>query len=218
MAMNTEMVRQQMVAQQIRPWEVFNERVLTAFENVRREEFVPPALVNAAYADSEIPLPHGQYMLRPSIVGKIVQALEIESDDHVLEVGTGSAYLTACLAQLAGKVTSVDIFDDFVTAARQKLDDLEIDNVTLHCMDAMQELPDGQFDVVVVSGSTVDFEPRFSGALKPGGRLFCVIGESPVKTALLVRRGFEDITTTSELFETDIPPLLSTSARSAFSF
>lgn len=216
--MSTEITRQLMVTQQIRTWDVFDDRVLNVFGRVPREEFVPPASANVAYADGEIPLPHSQCMLRPSIVGKMLQALEVAHDDDVLEIGTGTGYVTACLSQLGRSVSSVDIFDDFISGARQKLENANIDNVTLQCRDAMHELPEGEFDVVVVSGSTIELEQRFVAVLKPGGRLFCVVGESPAKTALLVRRGFEDSFITTELFETDIPALLSVRIPSSFLF
>ena len=137
--MNTDFVRRQMVEQQIRTWDVFDADVLAVFGSVPRDQFVPDSCANAAYADDEIPLPHQQCMLRPSIVGKILQAADICPGDKVLEIGTGTGYLTACLARNAGSVSSIDIFDDFVTQATRSLAALEIENASVQCMDATKE-------------------------------------------------------------------------------
>lgn len=218
MVMETESARRQMVEQQIRTWDVFDANVLHAFGAVPRDQFVPADCAAAAYADTEIPLPHNQCMLRPSIVGRILQSLEIQPDDTVLEIGTGTGYLTACLAQLAGFVTTVDIFEDFIRQAKANLADAEIENFSAHCMDAMNELPDGMFDAIVVTGSLHKMDERIIAALKPGGRLFAVVGESPAKSATLVRRTADAAVETRELFETDIPALLTTRKPTAFSF
>jgi protein-L-isoaspartate(D-aspartate) O-methyltransferase len=216
--MNTDFARRQMIEQQIRTWDVFDANVLNAFGRVSRDQFVPANCADAAYADSEIPLPHDQCMLRPSIVGKMLQALEVKEEDDVLEIGTGTGYLAACLAQIAGNVTSVDIFDDFVALAEKNLADAEIYNVSVQCMDVMNELPAAQFDVIAITGSVSELDDRFIAALKPCGRLFAVVGESPVKSAILVRRGIDEGFETHELFETDIPALLTTKKEPAFSF
>ncbi len=216
--MNTEFVRRQMVEQQIRTWDVFDANVLQVFAAVPRDQFVPDYCINAAYADGEIPLEHGQCMLRPSIVGKIMQALNIQADDDVLEVGTGTGYLTACLAQAARNVTSIDLLDDFVINAGKNLADAGVDNVSLHCMDATKELPAGQFDVIAVTGSVSEMDERLLKALKPGGRLFLVTGESPVKSAILVRRGPDGDIEMTQVFETDIPALLNADNPPGFSF
>jgi len=216
--MNTDFVRRQMVEQQIRTWDVFDANVLKVFAKVPRDEFVPDNCINAAYADAEIPLAHNQCMLRPSIVGKILQSLDIQPGDDVLEVGTGTGYLTACLAQIAGKVTSIDIFDDFVAQASENLAKLETDNASLHCMDVTKELPGGEFDAIVVTGSVTEPDDRLLAALKPGGRLFIVTGEAPAKSALLVRREMDGNFESTTIFETDIPALLNAKKPSGFSF
>ncbi len=169
--MTTDSVRRQMIEQQIRTWDVFDANVLNAFDSVPRDHFVPADCRKAAYADTEIPLPHGQCMLRPSIIGRMLQALEIQASDNVLDIGTGTGYLAACLAQLAGNVTSIDIFDDFVARLKRISLTPKSTTVSVKCMDAMQELPDGQFDAIAVTGSVSKIDPRFIAALKPGGRL-----------------------------------------------
>jgi protein-L-isoaspartate(D-aspartate) O-methyltransferase len=216
--MNTETARRQMIEQQIRTWDVFDAVALKAFEGIPRDRFVPESCRNAAYADAEIPLGHGQCMLRPSIVGRMVQALAIKADDDVLEIGTGTGYLTACLAQVARHVTSIELYEDFVTQARNNLAGIEIDNVSVQCMDAMRELPDAQFDVIAVTGSVAAADQRFVSALKPGGRLFVVVGETAAKSAVLVTRGPDDEFDSIELFETDVPALVTGNTPKTFSF
>jgi protein-L-isoaspartate(D-aspartate) O-methyltransferase len=216
--MNTNFARRQMVEQQIRTWDVFDANVLNAFGGVAREEFVPADCANVAYADAEIPLPHQQCMFRPSLAGRVLQALQIKADDEVLEIGTGTGYLTACLAQLATNVTSIDIFDDFVTQARRNLADTGIENVSVHCMDAMSELPAGQFDVIVITASVRKVDDRIIAALKPQGRLFVFVGKTPAKSATLMQRGADDSIQSGVLFETDVPELLNLEKVETFSF
>jgi len=216
--MNTNSARRQMVEQQVRTWDVFDSEVLNAFGSIARDMFVPSDLRDVAYADAEIPLPHQQCMLRPSLAGKLIQALDIKATDDVLEVGTGSGYLTACIAGIAGTVTSIDIYDDFVQSAKERLADCGIENVTLQQMDAMSELPPGRFDAIALTGSVDQLEERFIAALKPGGRLFAVTGAAPAMTATLVTAGADGAVTTEELFETNIPPLVSDKEQAVFSF
>ena len=216
--MNTNSARRQMVEQQVRTWDVFDADVLNAMGSVARDMFVPSELRNVAYADAEIPLPHHQCMLRPSLVGKLVQALHIKATDDVLEVGTGSGYLTACIAGIAGTVTSIDMYNDFIQSAKEKLADCGIKNVTLQQMDAMTELPPGRFDAIALTGSVSKLDERFINALKPGGRLFVVTGTAPAMTAMLITAGDDGVATAEELFETNIPPLVLNEEQPVFSF
>ena len=215
--MNPEMARRQMVQQQVRAWDVFDERVLEALGSVARERFVPAGFAEVAYADTEIPLGYGQVMLRPIIEGRLLQALELAENDEVLEIGTGSGYLCACLSRLCASVTSIDLHEDFVTRARDTLDDAGVANATLECMDASDRLPEGKFDAIAVTGSAPRIDERFTAALKPGGRLFMVVGESPQMDACLVIRGDEGLQK-HVLFETDIPALENFARKPLFSF
>lgn len=215
--MNTDLARQQMVEQQVRPWDVFDQDVLQVLGNVARERFVPAACEDVACADTEIPLAHGQVMLRPVIEGKLLQALDLGGNDQVLEIGTGTGYLTACLASLSASVTSIDIYEDFVAAASENLEAADIRNASLKCMDAMAELPQGEFDAIAVTGSIPHIDDRFVQALKPGGRLFVVVGESPLMSALLIVRADEGLQQ-SYLFGTDIPALVNTASEPVFFF
>ncbi len=215
--MNSILSRQQMVKQQVRVWDVFDQAVLNVLGNVAREQFVPAGCEDVAYADTEIPLPYGQVMLRPIIEGRLLQALALGASDEVLEIGTGTGYLTACLASMSASVSSIDIHEEFVAAANRNLETAEINNVSVQCMDAMAELPDGKFDAIAVTGSVPRIDDRFVAALKPGGRLFLVVGESPAMSALLITHDGGELQQ-SALFETDIPALKNSAKESVFSF
>ena len=207
-----------MVQQQVRTWDVSDPSVLRVISELQREQFVPAEYQGLAFADTEIPLPHGQAMMKPIVEGRLLQALELKSEHNVLEIGTGTGYLTACLAKLSAAVSSIDIFSDFVAMAKSNLADAGIENIELLCMDATTEIPKGKFDAVAVTGSLPVFDTRFLDAVKPGGRLFVIVGESPVMDARIVTRIGENDWTTRSLFETDIRPLLNATRPSAFSF
>lgn len=215
--MTSDLARRQMVKQQVRVWNVSNREVLTVLGSLAREQFVPAGCEDVAYADTEIPLAHGQVMLRPIIDGRLLQALSPGSGDTVLEIGTGTGYLTACLARMSASVTSIDIHEDFIANAGRNLETAEIENASVQCMDAMAELPGGEFDVIAVTGSVRQIEERFVNALKPGGRLFLVVGESPTMNALLITRNGDGLQQTV-LFETDIPALENIARVPVFSF
>ena len=216
--MNTDFARRQMVEQQVRTSDVDDMLVLATLASLSRDRFVPPMYADLAYADTEIPLPHGQRMLLPTLEGRILQALQIEPEESVLEIGTGTGYLTLCLARLAAHVCSIDIFEDFIDLAKKKLAKEEVENATVLHMDAFVELPEGQFDVILVSGSTPIAHEAFVEKIGPGGRLFCVVGESPVKTGQLISKTDDDGRVVEELFETDIPELLNVPQIPPFSF
>ena len=216
--MNTESVRLQMVEQQVRTWAVFDPDVLRAITDVSRDRYVPAEFAHCAYADVEIPIGHGQCMLRPSLDGRILQSADIRPGESVLEIGTGTGYLTACIARLAGTVTSIDLHDTFIKKATETLHDEDVDNVTLTCMDASVELPGDDYDVVIVSAAIAEADKRFEQLLRPGGRLFVVIGAAPAMTATLVTRGHDGELTSTGLFETSIPALVRPVERPQFTF
>ncbi len=206
--MNIDFARRQMVDQQVRGWNVYDERVLATLRVLPREKFVPANFEALAFADTEIALAHGQHMMTPTVEGRILQALALDGNERVLEVGTGSGFLTACLATLATHVTSIDIYDDFLRGASTVLADCDIDNVEMLQMDATQELPDGEFDAIAVTGSLQHFDPRFVNALSSQGKLFIVIGDAPAMEAKLVQRTAENDWKTRSLFETTLAPLV----------
>lgn len=206
--MDTDFARQQMVDQQVRAWDVLHPDVLRVLRNIPREQFVPTGYEALAFADTEIPIGHSQFMMTPTLEGRVLQALKPTSTDNVLEIGTGSGFLAACLARLSDSVTSVDIHDDFLEAAKVNLEDSGISNVKLLSMDAMQKLPDEKFDVVAITGSIEDFDPRFVEALNPSGRLFVVVGAGPAMDARLVTRTGDNDWQSESLFETVLAPLV----------
>lgn len=216
--MDTEFAVQQMVRQQVRAWDVFDPAVLDVLTSMPRQKFVPEKYQNLAFADTEIPLGNGQHMMTPTIEGRLLQSLSLNAEDKVLEIGTGSAFLTACLSRLVSSVSSIDIYDDFVSQARNKLIEAEISNVTLTCMDACSTLPDGEFDAIAVTGSIPALDDRLISKLRPGGRLFVVVGSGILQEArLIVRNGDKDWESTS-LFETSLSPLVNCKGPAAFSF
>jgi len=216
--MNTEFARRQMVEQQVRGWNVNDEDVLHMLKNLPREQFVPGAYKELAFAEMEIPLGHGERMMSPMIEGRVLQALGLTGSERVLEIGCGSGFLTACLARLSTHVTSVDIYEDFLQSAANSLSACDIDNVELLQLDAMRELPPGEFDAIAVTGSIQRFDPRFVTALVPGGRLFVVVGNAPAMTAKLVQRTDAHDWQTTSLFETSLKPLVHGALLPQFTF
>lgn len=216
--MNTEYARLQMVNQQVRGWNVYDEDVLAMLRELPREHFVPAGFESLAFADTAVPIGHGETMMTPTIEGRLLQALGLDGDEKVLEIGTGSGFITACLARLADHVTSIDIHADFIESAATLLEDEGISNIDLLHMDATQELPKGSFDAIAVTGSVQTFDPRFVEALNPGGRLFIVTGDSPVMEAKLIERTDEHNWQTVSLFETDLAPLVHGALPPQFSF
>lgn len=213
-----EFARRQMVAQQIRAWDVFDTRTLEVLSEVPRERFVPPAFASLAFAETQIPLGNGQYMMTPSVEGRLLQALKLLPVDDVLEIGTGSGFLAACLSRLAGSVTTVDIFPEFTSAAADRLAGQGLQNVAVETADATRELPEGPFDAIALTASLPIFDPRFLELLNPGGRLFAIVGYPPIMEARLVVRGPDGRPQATALFETNVPPLLNAAEPPAFRF
>lgn len=207
--MNFELARQNMVENQVRPWEVLDSRVLEVLGRVRREDFVAPEHRQLAFADVCLPLGHGEVMMKPVLEGRMLQALDLATTDQVLEIGTGSGFLTACLAGLAAHVTSIDIHADFTASATQRLNAAAIQNVTLATSEAVNEWqPTGLFDAVVVTGAVYQIPPRFLGWLKPGGRMLVVRGESPAQQVVLLTHEGNGRYRETSLLETDLPYLI----------
>lgn len=216
--MDTDFARQQMVEQQVRAWDVLDADVLQVLKDIPREQFVPTGYESLAFADTDIPIGHGQAMMTPTLEGRVLQALKPASRDTVLEVGTGSGFLTACLARLSAHVTSIDIFGDFLDTASANLEDTGVGDVALLQMDATESLPDGAFDVIAVTGSIETFDPRFVDALAPNGRLFVVVGAGPAMDAHIVTRTGDNAWDSESLFETTLAPLVNGVEPPQFSF
>lgn len=204
-----ERARFNMVEQQIRTWEVLDDRVLDIVRSVPRERFVPPQYKNLAFADLKLPLGHDQVMMEPKVEARVLQAVDPQPSEQVLEIGTGTGYLTACLAKMSAHVTSVDIFPEFTEMAQRQLAENGIDNVTLKTGDAAQGWDDGRrYDVIVVNGSLPEMHHGFHRGLNIGGRLFLIVGTAPIMEALLITRISEDQWVTESLFDTSIPALI----------
>ena len=205
---DVEFARRQMIEQQVRAWEVLDLRVLAALESVPREEFAPAAYRDLAFADTSVPLAHGQHMLAPSVEGRILQSLEIRPDDVALEVGTGSGFFAACIGRLAQSVRTIDLFSDFVETAAVTLRRTGIHNVTADVADAMAIAEREAYDVIALTGSLPVYDSRFEQALKVGGRLFAAVGTGTAVDARRVTRTGPNEWVRESLFEVGMQPLL----------
>jgi len=206
MSVNFEQARFAMVEQQVRPWDVLDPRVLDVLHVLQREDFVDAEYRNLAYTDIALPLGHDEIMMKPVLEGRLLQALDLNSQDDVLEIGTGSGFVTACLSHLAREVVSLDIHADFVEQAKQKLLATGIRNVRLECADALTWQNDRRFDAIAVTAAVTNIPEIFGQWLKPNGRMFIIRGLSPVQEALRVTHRGESLHEES-LFETDVPYL-----------
>jgi len=208
MSLNIELARYNMVEQQVRPWDVLDSRVLEALTAIRREDFVPPASRNLAFADLCLPLGHDQVMMKPVVEGRLLQAVSPTREESVLEVGTGSGFVTACLARLAGSVLSIEQHADFADAARTRLHAANVRNAKVEVAEGVRGFDPGrQFDVMVVTGAAHALPQHWRGWVKPGGRLFAIVGTSPVQRATLYTRRGDSDWDEQALFETDLPYL-----------
>jgi protein-L-isoaspartate(D-aspartate) O-methyltransferase len=206
--MDFERARFNMVEQQIRPWEVLDQRVLDLLLRVRREDYVPEAYRTLAFADMEIPLGHGEKMLQPKLEARLLQELALKETDRILEVGTGSGYMTALLASLGGHVYSIEIISEFSASAAARLKAHAIENVTLEAGDAARGWDKhSPYDAILLTGSVPILPEAFQKSLKPGGRLMAVVGEAPVMEAQLVTCVSAGIYNSVGLFETCVAPL-----------
>ena len=207
--MNFEQARTTMIQQQVRSWDVLDPRVLEVLQSVPREEFVPPRHRKLAFSDLRIPLGHDQVMMRPMEQGRLLQGLALNGTERVLEVGTGSGFLTACLAEFAAHVTTVEIFDDLAQQACSNLEGQGVLGVDLRVGDLFdQSFSARSFDAVVVSASVAEIPPVLIELLAPGGRLAIVRGHSPAMEALVVSRDASGILSQESLYETDLPRLI----------
>jgi protein-L-isoaspartate(D-aspartate) O-methyltransferase len=217
--MNLEQARHNMVEQQIRTWEVLDQDVLDLLYLVPREEFVPPQYRALAFSDLEIPIGEGEKMWQPKLEARVVQELGLRKSDLVLEVGTGSGYLTALLSHRAGHVHSVEIKPAFLERGRTNLARHGIDNVTLHSGDAARGWPrQAPYDAIVLTGSTPILPRAFLEQLAPGGRLFAVVGQAPAMAARFVTCTAPGAYGTEDLFETVIAPLANAEHPPRFQF
>jgi len=215
--MQPEVAREQMIKQQLRAWHVLDGRVLQTMSEVPREAFLPVAYQGLAFADAPVPIGHGQIMLAPKLQGRLLQALALTPEQSVLDIGTGTGFLAACMARLAARVSSIDIHPELVEQAADRLSRFGVHNVNTAVADAMEYEPQGQYDAIAVTSSLPVYLDRFQNLLAPGGRLFVVVGKPPIEEAWLVTRD-RDGFRREVLFETEVPAMINAPLPEAFVF
>lgn len=217
--MNLEQARANMINQQVRSWEVLDSRVLDVLREVPREEFVPARHRKLAFSDLRIPLGHGQVMMKPIEQGRMLQSLALAEGEKVLEIGTGSGFITACLKRLGGQVTSIEIVEALAEQAGSHLEMHGAGEIDLRVGDALSiEFEPSSFDVVVVSSSVAAIPERFLEWLRTDGRLFIVRGQSPAMEAIVSTRTDSGRAAEQSLFDTDLPRLIGAEDAPVFTF
>lgn len=218
--MDMEQARFNMIESQARPWEVLDERVLQALYEVPRERFVPEENRAWAYIDYPVPIGHGAKMLTPMLQARLVQELRLSEGDRVLEVGTGTGYMTALMAKLAGEVFSVDLVPSFKLEAEARLRELGLDNARVESGDAAEGWPrHAPYDAILITGAVAEVPEAFKEELAVGGRLLVVEDRSgPIQEALRITRVSEEAFRQESLFETEIPHLRGAAERDPFVF
>jgi protein-L-isoaspartate(D-aspartate) O-methyltransferase len=216
---STEQARFNMIEQQIRPADVLDSKVLDVISSVPREIYVPTEYRELAFADTNIPIDHEQTMMSPILEARLLQALNITATDKILEIGTGTGYLTALLAKLGQHVISLEIYESLKNSAQQRLAAQNVDNVTILNEDGAQGWPDeGPYDVIAVTGSMPLHTDILENQLKLNGRLFVIEGSSPSMSVMLVTRISEQEFQRESLFETVLPALENVEIAAKFEF
>ncbi len=218
--MNFQQSRANMVMQQVRAWHVIDEKILSVMTEISRENFVPLAFHNLAYSDTDIPLSEGQTMLSPKVVGRALQALNLKGHEKVLEVGTGTGYVTACLAKLADDIISVEIQPTLLAQAELNLKTCSSRKLTLTQGDGVFGWADSApYDVIFVTGSyPLGVPEKICEQLKPNGRLFAITGIAPSMRAVVIEYHGKSEFTTHTLFETVVPALIHAPQPKKFQF
>jgi protein-L-isoaspartate(D-aspartate) O-methyltransferase len=219
--MDIEQARFNMIEQQIRPWDVLDVDVLRVIEDTPRELYVPALHRKLAFSDLEIPLDHGQFMMSPKLEARMLQALQIQADDEILEIGTGSGFMTACLAKLGKHVETIEYYDDLSKHAQQTLQQQNINNINFMVGDILDESffssqINKQYDAIAITASMPNYNDMFEHLLKENGRMFVVAGKAPVMQAKIISRIGNHGLNQVNLFETDLPPLIGMSAQQVF--
>jgi protein-L-isoaspartate(D-aspartate) O-methyltransferase len=216
--MDYQAAREQMITQQVRTWSVLDDRVLQTLRTVSREAFVPDGYRSLAFADTNLPLAHGQVMLAPKLEGKILQAMAVQGSENVLLIGAGSGHLAACLGQLAGKVRVMEFHAGLAKQAEQRIAQTTSNNISVEVGDATQLNLDQAYDVIIVAASLPVYDERYQRALKVGGRLFVVLGDKLPMEAVRITRSTERNWRRDSLFETELPSLPNALRPSSFVF
>jgi protein-L-isoaspartate(D-aspartate) O-methyltransferase len=217
--MNIEQARFNMIEQQIRPWNVLDQDVLDLLHVVKREQFVPAAYQNLAFADVEIPLPGGDAMLAPKFEARILQETGVKKHETVLEIGTGSGYMAALLAHRAAKVTTVEINPETAEVAKKNLANAGVHNVTVEVGNGAQGWEKGApYDVIVISGALEVLPEAILKQVKVGGRIAAIVGQAPVMEAEIITRTGDNAYSTVKVFETNVRYLTGAPVPSHFQF
>lgn len=217
--MNIEQARFNMIEQQIRPWNVLDTEILDLLHVVKREQFVPAAYQNLAFADIDIPLPGGESMFAPKIEARFMEELKIRKHESVLEVGTGSGYMAALLAHRAAKVVTVEINPETAELAKQNLARAGVSNATVELGSGAQGWDKGApYDVIVVSGALEVLPEALLKQVKVGGRIAAIVGQAPVMEASIITRTGESAWSTVKVFETNVKYLEGAPVPSHFEF
>lgn len=186
--MNFDNARNNMVSQQVRSWDVINKKVLNAMLNIPREEFVQPEQRKLAFADTALPIGHNEHMMKPVVEGRMLQALNLQPNERVLEVGTGSGYVTALLAKLTNHVTSIDQHSQFIDTAENRLVEIGVHNTTLQTADFFEYKPASLFDAIIITGALEKLPNNVFNWINPEGRIFAIIGNSPIMEARIYNK------------------------------
>ncbi len=219
MPSHLEQCRYNMVEQQVRPWDVLDDKVLTTLETIPRDQYVPAQYLNLAYADTAIPLNATQNMMHPIIEGRLLQLLEIQPEDDVLEIGTGSGYLTACLANLACYVESIEIDETLAKRSAQILLEQGVSNISLSCGNGLDTSNiNKKYNVIIFTGALNKVPDEFKKALTDNGRIFVVDGAAPAMSAHIITRTGEREWSDEVIFETVLTPLVHGEAKPEFKF
>lgn len=222
--MDFENARHLMIEQQIRPWNVLDQSVLDLLVAVKRENFVPDTMKKLAFVDCELPIringkDTGQSMLSPKLEARLLQELAIEPHEKVLEIGTGTGYMAALLAQKGAHVTTIEINPEIAAIARKNLEGNNITRVkVVEGCGFSQAKSLGDFDVIIQSGTTEVIPSQLLEQLKPGGRYLGVVGREPVLSATLVEKAASGVIASTPLFETSAGTLQNGPKAEAFEF
>lgn len=213
--MNFNTARNNMLFNQIRTWDFISPEIMNIMQKLQREEFVPVNQRKLAFSDIELPIDHDESMMKPIVEGRILQSLNLSGKEKILEIGTGSAYLTALLALSSDHVTSLDIHQDFTESAKEKLKDSKINNVKCITQDVYKYNDSYKFDLIVLTGSVTDVPEFLFNNIKKDGRIFAIVGTDPVMTANIYSIEGDQLKVES-LFETVIKPLISPKKETSF--
>lgn len=219
MQSHLDQCRHNMVEQQVRPWDVLDDKVLNVLDTIPRDQYVPAQYTGLAYADTAIPLNATQNMMHPILEGRSLQLLDIQPDDNALEIGTGSGYLTACLASLAHHVDSIEIDEDLAKQAAETLQKQGVSNISLSCDNGLKLAnADKKYNVIVVTGAVDQIPQTFKNALAIHGKMFVVDGQAPAMEAHIITRRNNNDWTDEIIFETVLTSLVHGEVKPEFTF